>query len=122
MANKARGEVSFHVGEREYVLVYTINALCEIEDALGFSVSDMEERLRKPSARDIRALLWAGLMEHHPEITLQQAGSLESPLPEMVAAVTRAMEAAFDRGGVKGAAGGSAAGGARPRKAARGTG
>ena len=78
MSNPHRGEASFEVEGKAYRVRFSWNAAAEYEDAAGRHLSDAlfdiaRERL---SARSLRAMLWAGLQEHHPEVTLKEAGSL----------------------------------------------
>lgn len=51
---------------------YTINSLFAMEERAGMPLDQLFER--KYSAT--RLLLWAGLVEHQPEITVQEAGEL----------------------------------------------
>jgi hypothetical protein len=70
MANPVKGEVAFEVEGRDYKLVLDFNALCEVEDVLGADGMD----LARPKA--IRAIFWAALLRHHPDVTVQDAGDL----------------------------------------------
>lgn len=78
MANAHRGDVGFEVGDQSYTLRYTINALCEMEGALGMGVQDFCRHLVAGDVRltNIRAAFWAGLRSHHPDLSLAQAGDL----------------------------------------------
>ena len=60
--------------DREREIVYDLNAICSFEDvAGGQSVIDA---LRNLTMRNVRALIWAGLLADDPELTLQEAGAL----------------------------------------------
>ncbi|MEW6555075.1 MAG: hypothetical protein AB1384_12410 [Actinomycetota bacterium] len=61
-----------------YKVEFTMNCLCELEELVG----TVEAGELPPGYRSTRAMLWAGLREHHPEITLEEAGKL-LPLPRM---------------------------------------
>ena len=78
MANALRGEASFEAGGRTYHLKYDWNAAAEFEEAAGRPLSDalLDVAREKLSAKSLRAMLWAGLQEHHPEVTLKEAGRL----------------------------------------------
>ena len=78
MSNPHRGEASFEVEGKAYRVRFSWNAAAEYEEAAGKPLSDAlfdiaRERL---SARSLRAMLWAGLQEHHQEVTLKEAGRL----------------------------------------------
>jgi hypothetical protein len=75
MANRERGEVSLG----EYTLVFSIDAVCQIEDAAGkswlsiiMSLNDVETLTMKT----MRVLLWGALRERHPSLSLIDAGNL----------------------------------------------
>lgn len=73
MANPHRGEVAFKAGDKAYTLTYTINAVCELEAALGKGVSEIVSDMSRVST--VRAVLWAGLRHHH-KVTLEEAGDI----------------------------------------------
>lgn len=100
MANANRGEVDFSVNGKTYTLRYTTNALCELEDALDCGLPEIVERVRDPKSvrlSTVRALVWAGLREHHPTITLHEAGTLvgEYGMMETLHKVGDAFQRAF---------------------------
>ncbi|MFW6079005.1 MAG: hypothetical protein ACODAE_05250 [Gemmatimonadota bacterium] len=55
-------------------LRYDFNALCDLEDALGRPLSALSED--SAGFREIRAMLWAGLIHEDPDLTLRDAGAL----------------------------------------------
>ena len=78
MGNPLRGEATFEVDGKQYRVRFSWNAAAEYEEAAGKPLSDAlfdiaRERL---SARSLRAMLWAGLQEHHQDVTLKEAGRL----------------------------------------------
>ena len=78
MGNPHRGEASFDVEGKAFRVRFSWNAAAEYEEAAGKPLSDAlfdiaRERL---SARSLRAMLWAGLQEHHQDVTLKEAGRL----------------------------------------------
>lgn len=77
-----KGDVPFKVGETEYTLRFSIDAICALEDAAGKGfialTADMQN-VERMSMGLVRKVLWAGLREHHPDITLKQAGDLIIP-------------------------------------------
>ena len=79
MANKQRGEVSFKAGDDNYTLRYSINALCVMEGEVGKGFAAIAGDLSNPDKISFtlaRAVLWAGLKEHHSDITIEEAGEL----------------------------------------------
>ena len=100
MANRMKGEVSFKSGEREYILRYSANALCELEDALEMGVNAVASQLADPESmrlKMVRVVFWAGLRDHHPDITLIQAGEIitDLSLTKAMGLVSSAFQLAF---------------------------
>ncbi len=79
MANPHKGQVELKAGDSTYILRYSIDAICSLEASLdkGFPaiVADMSNpaTMRLSAVREV---LRAGLQEHHPDITVKQAGEL----------------------------------------------
>lgn len=67
--------VKVELDGREFTLFYDLNAFAEIEDDFGV-IDEVLEKLGRSSAKTIRALLWAGLLHHHPEVTTTEVGRL----------------------------------------------
>ena len=100
MANKFKGDVSFDAGEKTYTMRFSANALCEIEDALGMGVNAVATQLANPESmrlKMVRVVFWAGLRDHHPEITLHQAGEIitDVSLTKSMALVSQSFQLAF---------------------------
>lgn len=83
MANPHKGEATLKAKDVEYVLRYSSNAIVELENALDRGFTDIALEMttwaKNPKAMRVgtmRAVLWAGLRERHPDITLEQAGDL----------------------------------------------
>ena len=51
---------------------YTVNSLCELEDRAGMPI----DRLMNRQFSATRLLLWAGLAECQPELTVSDVGAL----------------------------------------------
>ena len=60
------------VAGREWNLRYTVNSLCALEDRAGMSI----DRLMDRQFSATRLLLWAGLAEMQPELTVRDVGAL----------------------------------------------
>lgn len=57
---------------RDYPLRFSVNALCLLEEKTGVSL----DRLQGNSLSCLRGLLWCGLKEHLPTLTLEEAGDM----------------------------------------------
>lgn len=74
MANPHVGELSFDAGGKTYTLHYRHGALVELEEILDQGIvgimnevqgwKDHPDRMR---LKTVRAILWAGLLDHHPQ-------------------------------------------------------
>lgn len=78
MANAKRGMCDLSVGGRTLRLLFDFNAICELEDALHEPFSDCAVRWQqnKFTMKEVRAMVWAGLREHHPEYSIKDCGAL----------------------------------------------
>jgi hypothetical protein len=77
MANPFKGEVAFEVGEQSYKLCFSANAIIEMEDHFDKTVEEISNLLRDTDRlrmKNLRAVFWAGLTDHHPGITIKEAG------------------------------------------------
>ncbi|MFN9438464.1 MAG: GTA-gp10 family protein [Brevundimonas sp.] len=109
MANPIRGEVGVKVGEETYTLVFTINAIVELEERLGKPISEIAGGMgSNVSFSLLRTLFWAGLQDRHG-LSEVEAGNLmqEIGFAEASKLVTQAFARAFPE----------AQRGARPRQA-----
>lgn len=93
MGNKVRGQIDLQAGDKAYTLQFTANAMCELEAKAGLSISEFMANLQAAQASgrvkmlDLRLLIWAGLTENHPELTLKQAGQIINDLGGMAPAM-----------------------------------
>ena len=60
------------IAGRPLKLRYTVNSLCALEDRAGMSI----DRLMGRQFSATRLLLWAGLAELQPELTVKDVGAL----------------------------------------------
>lgn len=104
MANKVIGEVSFKLGDKDYTMCFNNDALVQLEDQLDRGIvaitTEMQKWSKEPERvrlKWIRAMLWAGLRKHHPNMTIEQAGELidNSNGGDMMSVITDAMQKAF---------------------------
>lgn len=74
MANPALSEVTLKVADAEYILKYSTNAICELEDLLNKGLNEIVSDLARLST--VRAMLWAGLRAKQPDVTIKSAGEI----------------------------------------------
>lgn len=96
MANLNRGEIDL-AGK---TLRYTINAICSLEQECGGRpFTDILKGIQGDaiSLSDLRAVLWAGLLDKQPETKPEDAGRMIGDLgvPAVLVAVIKAIPAAF---------------------------
>lgn len=80
MANKFFGEVEIESGGSKYTLRMDFNSMCEFEDVAGINAMDAfaDFEQGKISVKNMRAMMYAFLRRHHPDVTLEQAGEILS--------------------------------------------
>lgn len=83
MANPHKGQLEFEADGRRLTLHYSTNAICELEDELDRSFISISKEMAAATTEPdrirfstLRAILWAGLRDHHPEIDIKSAGDL----------------------------------------------
>jgi hypothetical protein len=77
MAGNVKGEVRFEAEGASYTLVFTIDALCALEDRVNKSVEQIGAEMGKsPRLSLLRALFHAGLREYQPSISEKKAGEI----------------------------------------------
>lgn len=74
MANPARGEVTLRGGDQEYTIKFSTNAICEVEERLDKGLNTIIANMERVTT--VRALLWAGLRTHHPDVTVAGVGEI----------------------------------------------
>ena len=94
MANPHRGEVELKAGDQTYTLVYTVNALCEAEEATGTNILGDFTKLST-----LRLILWAGLQTKHSGMSRKDAGNIigAAGVDVVQKAVTDALALAFPK-------------------------
>lgn len=115
MANSVRGEVGFKAAGKTFTLLMSINALCELEGELDMKVEALGAAMQGGADLvTVRAIFWAALQDHHPDLDLKAAGKLMTDLglEASVDLIGKAFAAAFpDKVGA------ADAGASGPRKA-----
>lgn len=115
--NPHKGDVALQAGNASYTLRFSIDALCHLELTTGQPFTAAAVRMAQPSTATMtlaRHLLHAALLEHHPEISLKEAGEI-IPAAGGLGPVTVLVFEAFRRAFPTPEASGTA----RPTRAAR---
>lgn len=75
MANRERGEIVVKVGEKEYTLRPTFDAICEYERITGQSPEQFFQDFERGRMSGVRASVWCLLQDRHSEeiVTLKDA-------------------------------------------------
>lgn len=98
--NLLKGEVPLKVGDKEYTLKLTTNALCELENRLNKGVNEIiiaAASKEIPSLNTVRCLLFCACLEYHKEevTSLEVAGEIidEAGFKDAWTAVIKAIAA-----------------------------
>lgn len=99
MANPIRGEIPVVADGVSYTLRLGMNAIVEIESSLDIGIAQVTELFAGEGLKvgNMRLVLWAALREHHPDLTIEDAGEIMGHigLAETIAKLGAALEAAF---------------------------
>lgn len=79
MANRERGEVEFKAQGKSWKMKLGVNAMCEIEDQSGKSISEIGQLLsdqKTATIKIVRAVLWGALQEYHDGISIREVGAI----------------------------------------------
>jgi hypothetical protein len=79
MGNPMKGEVTFDADGKQYTLRFSTNAMITIESEGGRTFPALVEELRNPetlSIKTVRLLFWGGLQDHHPALSITDAGTV----------------------------------------------
>lgn len=100
MANRHRGEVDVEVPSGTWTLRFSTNAICELEDREDCGIGEIIARLDDPARMRmslLRTLVWAGLRDKHPDLTVEQAGDIitDAGMSAMVGKLGEAFQLAF---------------------------
>jgi len=60
---------------KSFELRFNFNALAALEDTMGQSITSFGENWQ-PGFRDLRAMLWAGLLHQDKNLTIAEAGNI----------------------------------------------
>lgn len=104
MANKERGYVAIEL-DKPRRLRYDLNALAEIEEGTGKPLTALEAG--NMGVKDLRLILWAGLIHEDEELTLKDVGKMVSGenIGEVLAKIKEAIELAMPKNALQGPTG-----------------
>jgi hypothetical protein len=113
MANALNGEALLPLRDgRKLRVAYDFDGLIALEEASGMRMPEIYAELERlgaiketPSMRLSRAILYGGLQQHHPEITLKEVGAIILDDTDALAAAFRAFEGSHGPEGEGGSAG-----------------
>lgn len=118
MGNALKGEVTIDLGDENYTLVYSVNAIIALEEKTGLPITRIGDFLGGEafSFANARTFFWAGLIEHQPDLSERDAGDIMSELgvEQALTLATDSLKASLPSEDGKASA--------RPRKAPGGTG
>lgn len=89
MTNTQRGQVKIML-DKERTLKFTLNTLVDVEEKLGFSMSELGDKV---SIKVMRTLLHAGLKHEDPALTEEMVGEMITL--DNIAEVQKALTAAL---------------------------
>jgi len=109
MLNPQKGDVSFQVGDKTYMLRYSHLALIQLENKLDKSlmtvIAEMSD-VEKLRIGTVVAILWAGLQKHHPKMSYDDAAALldevEGGASAVIEVIGESFQRAFNASGTKG--------------------
>lgn len=81
MANRQNGEVSIQVGDTNYTMALTIDAMVALEEMFStpqksVTFEEVTAAADRGSVKHLRAMIWAVLQQHHPELEIKDISPL----------------------------------------------
>ena len=96
MPNPERSEVRVTIDGTDYLLKFSTNAIVALETETGERAIPFMKRFADQDVgmADVRVIVWAGLLDHQPDTTLEDAGAvIDAARHEGVSLVEPVMEA-----------------------------
>lgn len=84
--------VSIDIDGKEYELVYTWQALSDVEEAVGM---EKLKNISQCTPKEIAQAVAIGLRAKHPEIKIEHLLAMQSPLAKAMASVSKALLFAY---------------------------
>lgn len=100
MSNSLRGQSTFTSAGRSFTFCLSVNAICALEDHFEKGIAAIGAMMADPANLrfgTMRAVFWAGLRDHHAELTLEDAGRVmsEMGIPEATDLIGKSFALAF---------------------------
>ena len=76
MANRERGEHALVINGRPLTASPNVNAIVQLEERFGLTFGEILDRIRARSVTHMRALVWAAIVQHHPDFPIEEVGTL----------------------------------------------
>lgn len=98
MATIQRGESTFVGADGTvYKIVLDFAAFAEAEEAANMPVNDLLKAMAKPRLKHLGAILFGGLLEHHPDMTPRRALNLLGEGESVGEAIAKAVQGAMPK-------------------------
>jgi len=98
MANIHRGEASFLAEDgTTYHIVLDFAAFAEAEEAADMPVNDLLKAMANPRLKHLGAILYGGLLDRHPDMTLRRALNLLGEGEAVGEAIAKAVQGAMPK-------------------------
>lgn len=84
--------------DKKRYLFFDLNAMCSFQEVTGknlFEAKVFKRVLTKMEPVDLRALLWACLLDDDPDLTLREAGKLMQDMGKVATAINQAITVAL---------------------------
>lgn len=103
VANPDRGQLSMDVGGASYIMQLSPNALSIVKKETGLGLKGVIDAFQKanddPDFELVMTLIWASMLDHHPDLTKEQAMSFypDGGLEEIIEKVQELFRSAFPK-------------------------
>jgi len=76
MANRQNGEVSITIDDTVYTMAMTLDAMVALEEMFNLTFQEVSDQCERGSMKHLRAMLWAVLQGHHPDLQIKDVSRL----------------------------------------------
>jgi len=117
MANATMGEASLDIeGVGEFTLALPFGSRAAAEEKSGLPFHELGERAQRGFHSAIGTIVWAAMLKHHPDTTIEE---VEDLLDQHAEAFTEAVTRAVGNSNLQEKAGNAAAGNRKTRRATK---
>ena len=101
--NKQRGQIKVNLGDKDRIMHFSLDGLISISEEFDdMPLGEIFEALEKFDVKVIRSLIYHGLLEDDPDLSIEQVGKWDMPLKEVMDDVGKALTACLgDKKGKK---------------------